>query len=345
MTFLESAGKGRGLAGSIKKTSILFFCIMLAMSGGCAKKPPEPKLTPVTIAFHNWVGRGLFYLAQEKGFFKEDKEGIDLIFVDEQLDSSRRDAFEQGMLDLEAGTLDLLVSKAAQGVPLTAVMNIDQSSGADAIIAAANIRNLEDLAGKKVALAKNDSGEMFLSALLYKNNLSVNNVIIVPAPPEEVSEIFLEGQADACVTWEPQVSKALKRKGSHILASTKEYPDIVIATLNVRKDLLERNPALIKKVMRAWFKALGYYREHPLEASEIISGYYGISPERYRKRVEGIRWEDYEEQVNNLVYKKWTDAFNLIVEVKSANGRIFRKPEASNCLNHELLEKLYEDGK
>ncbi|MFH1075218.1 MAG: hypothetical protein V1752_09045, partial [Candidatus Firestonebacteria bacterium] len=85
----------------MKKIAIFLFCIMLtATIAGCSQKP-KVKLTSVTIAFQEWVGYGPFYLAQEKGFCKE--EGIELGFIDEQLDSARRDAFKQGMLDCEAG--------------------------------------------------------------------------------------------------------------------------------------------------------------------------------------------------------------------------------------------------
>ncbi|MCX5667004.1 MAG: ABC transporter substrate-binding protein [Candidatus Omnitrophica bacterium] len=320
----------------------LIFLLGIAVISGCAKQPPALRLIPVTIAFQSWVGHGLFYLAQERGFCTD--EGIELVFIDEQLDSDRRDAFKRGMLDFEAGTLDLLITKTAQGAPLAAVMELDQSSGADAIVATENIMKLEDLAGKKVALARNDVGETLLAALLYKYRLSLNSVTIVPGLPEEIAKIFLDGEADACVTWEPQISEALKRPGAHILASTKEDSGIIIATLNARRDLLENNPGLVKKVMRVWFKGLKYYKEHPLEASEIISKYYKITPGQYRKQSEGLKREDYEEQIKNAESKEWTGIFDLIADIKLADGRISQKPDASKCLNFTLLEKLYGDN-
>lgn len=125
----------------------LFFC-------GCLQQPKEPKLTRVNIAFQEWVGYGPFYLGWELGFFKQ--EGIDLAIIDEQLDSSRRDALKQEMLDCEAGTLDLLVSKVAQGVQISAVAELDYSFGSDGIVAVDKIKGLEDLKGKKVVLAIDD---------------------------------------------------------------------------------------------------------------------------------------------------------------------------------------------
>lgn len=66
-------------------SAILFF-------PGCKQRPEEADLERVSIAFQEWVGFGPLYLAREKGFFKE--EGIGLVFIDEHLDSARRDAFK-----------------------------------------------------------------------------------------------------------------------------------------------------------------------------------------------------------------------------------------------------------
>ncbi len=333
--------RGVSIPPSLRGIRILCLWGLIVLFSSCVQKPPESSLLPVTIAFQKWVGYGLFYLAQEKGFFKE--EGLEPVFVEEPLDASRRDAFQQGLLDFEGGTLDLLVSKAAQDTPVVAVMELDESSGGDAIVAAENIRTLEDLIGKRVVLSRDDVGETLLSVLLYKNNLSLGGVILVPGLVGDIARDFLAGKADACVTWEPQVSEALKRPGAHILASTREHPGTILDTLNVRRDLLEGNPALVQKVMRAWFKALQDYRLHPEEASAILAPYYRMTPEEYRKEILGLQWVGYEEQAKPSKLEAWGKLFNAIAEIKFVHGRISHKPDASLHLNHALLEKLYED--
>jgi len=320
-------------AGKNRAYPLLFFLLLALFSTGCGQKAPEQKLARLTIAFSEWVGYGLFYLAQEKGFYKE--EGLELVFIDEQLDSARRDAFKQGMLDCEAGAIDLLVSKAAQDTPITAVMEIDHSFGSDGIVVAENITKLEDLINKKIAFTRDDAGETFISYLFSEKGLSLTNVIVAP-------EAFLDGKADACVTWEPYLSQARQKPGAHLLASTREHPDIIIDTLNVRKDLIEHDPGLVESLMRGWFKALKFYREQPNEGSEIIAKYYKITPGQYRKQVEGLKWIDYKEQQAPEKYKEWIEVFNKVAELKQTNGRISQKPEAQIFLNHSLLEKLYE---
>jgi len=315
--------------------------LMMAFFAGCALCPEEPGLERINIAFQQWVGYGPLYLARDKGFFKE--EGVELIIIDEQLDSARRDAFKQGMLDCEAGTIDLLISKRAQGVPVVAVMKLDHSFGGDGIVATEDIRTVEDLIGRKVAFARDDVGETFISYLFQQRGLSLKDITIIPGKPESAWQAFLNGEADAAVTWEPWLSKATQRSGGHILISTRDAPDVIVDTLNVREDLVKNNPGLVKKLMRGWFKAVAYYKKHPVEASRIIAGQYGITPEEYREQVKGLEWIDYEDQISEAVLEKCMNVFNTIAGIKFADGRISGIPEADEAMNCELLGELYEN--
>ena len=74
----------------------LCLLVMAGVFTGCNRKVKDSGPKRITIAFQSWVGYGLFYLARDKGFCAD--EGIDLIIVDEQLDSARADAFK-GFLD------------------------------------------------------------------------------------------------------------------------------------------------------------------------------------------------------------------------------------------------------
>jgi NitT/TauT family transport system substrate-binding protein len=321
---------------------ITVICVAaLLLASGSAGMAEADQAERMTIAMQEFVGYGLFYLAKDKGFDKE--EGVDLVFVDEQLDSARCDAFKEGMLDCEAGTLDLLISKRVQGAPVAAVMALDRSYGADGVVAVAGIDKVYDLAGKKVALASGDVGETFLMYLLRKENIPFDKVIIVSKGPDEVAQAFIGGEADAAVTWEPQLSKALTRPDSHLIITSKEIPELIVDTLNVREDFIKKHPRAIKALMRAWFKALKYYREHPSEASGMIARYYKMPADEYRESVKGLRWFDYARQDDVAERKALTDAFNEITELKYLNGKISDKPSADSAIDTALLKGLYED--
>lgn len=310
-------------------------------ASGCLHEPKKAELKTISIAFQKWPGYGLFYLAEEKGFCRDS--GIRLMFVDEELDSARRDALKEGMLDCEAGTLDLLVNKRAAQVPVVAIMELDRSSGSDGIVAVKDIVRLEDLVGRRVALAKDDVGETFLSYLLDRRGIKMKDLDIVSVRPDEAAETFIDGDADAVATWEPQLSKALEREGSHLVTSTREEPGIVVDTLNVRESLIRDEPRAVKALMRSWFKALSYYKEHPEESSGIIGGRYGMSPEEYRKAVTGLKWTELNDEPEALI-AEWKKIFDSIAGIKFSNGKISVKPGADSAIYPTMIKELYEDS-
>jgi NitT/TauT family transport system substrate-binding protein len=323
----------------IRVLSLAFAFAWLTMACGCEKAQPKPALKPMNIALFNWVGYGPFYLGKDKGFF--EKEGIDLTIVTEDMDSQRREAFKSGMLDSASGTIDLLVVKRAQDTPVVSVCELDHSAGSDGIVAAEGIETFEQLVGKRVALARGDSGEAFLSYLFHIKGLPLDKVKMVPGDPENISQIFLDGASDAVATWEPELSRALARPGAHIIASTKEYPHIIIDTLDVREDIVKNDPEKVKALMRGWFSSVNYYKLNPIEASVIIAPRFHMTPEEYRKSVQGLRWFGYNEQKKLEDDRHNIGVFDTISSIYFERGRIPKKPSAEEAINTELFDTLY----
>lgn len=334
--------------GGPRREAGLLAIVLLACSlmlAGCGPKGPAgERLERLSIAFQTWVGYGPLYLAAEKGFFAE--EGLELVFVAEELDAARRDAFKAGMLDAEAGTIDLLVNKRALGTPVVAVAEVDLSLGGDVIVATDRIQSLADLVGKRVAFARDDVGETFLSYLFHEADLSLDQITVVPMAPDEAGQAFLDGQVDAAVTWEPWVSRAAARAGAHVLLSSKDAPGIIVDILTVREQLVRENPQIVKKLVRGWYRAVDYYKAHPEEASQIIARYYRLSAEEYREHVAGLHWPDYEEAADHFASADkpggLIEVFDTIALIKYSNGRIPRKPAASEALEPEILRTLYD---
>ena len=86
------------------------------------------------------------------------------------------------------------------------------------------------------------------------------------------------------------------------------------------------------------------YLTKPFDASEIIAEHYDITPEGYREQIAGLKWYSYEEQIQESEAGDWVSAFNVISEIKFANGRIPRKPNAAKAIDRTLLEGLYENS-
>jgi len=109
-----------------------------------------------------------------------------------------------------------------------AVMVVDNTQGADAVIARdRNIRSIEDLAGKSVALLQFTPSHGLLvdaienSSLTGKKKASVKLVFINADEGTAGVRAALEsGAVDAAVLFDPDLSLALKNTGSHVIYST-----------------------------------------------------------------------------------------------------------------------------
>ena len=97
--------------------------------------------------------------------------------------------------------------------------------------------------------------------------------------------------------------------------------------------------------MRVWFKAVKHYKEYPIESSPITAKFYNISPQEYRKQIEGLKWIGYEGQMKDEHSERRTEVFRIICDIKFSSGRITRKPDAKESINITLLKELYENSK
>src|SRR5215510_7281381 len=111
---------------------LLGILLLVLMQAQCSKRGP------FRVAFNTWVGYGPFYVAQERGFFKA--EGLDVQLQRIEGTGDRRAALIAGRIEALGSTIDDLVVGASQGVQARMVLGIDQSSGADGIVAVDTVK-------------------------------------------------------------------------------------------------------------------------------------------------------------------------------------------------------------
>lgn len=306
----------------------------------------QPSENPkFTLSVNTWVGFGPFWLAQEKGFFTD--EGVDVEIVSLEDTAQRKAAMIKGDIDGLGDTVDLLVLARDEKVPSVAVMEVDMSSGADGILVAEGIDSVQDLRGKRVAVQRNFVSEAFLDYVLQKNNMLPTDVQKIDTEAGAAGAAFVSGNVDVAVTFEPWLSKAQERKGGgKVLVSSADEPGVIVDILTINENYLAQNPEIVKKVMRAWFKAVDYWKENPEEANAIMARYYNVSPEEFADIISGLIWPSYEE---NIVYfgtserpGRIYEVANTFVDVFLKTGQIKSRPDMTKAINSQLLNELYE---
>lgn len=296
------------------------------------------------LGINTWVGFAPFYLAEEKGFFRD--EGIDVrITVIEDV-AQRKIAMMKGDIDGLGDTVDMLILSRSQGIPSIAVMEIDESSGADGIVASDNINTVQDLRYTPIAVQKNFVSESFLNFVAYKNNIPLDELQLIDMEAGAAGAAFLAGKVDVAVTFEPWLSQAKKRKDGRVLITTAEEKGVIVDILTVSEQYLNNYPHNVKKLMRAWFKAIEYWRQNKEEANAIMAKYYNISKEEFSDMISGLRWPSYKDNLeyfnrnSKVNIYQIADIFSrLFIEV----GKIHKPINLELAINSKLLKNLYEE--
>lgn len=296
------------------------------------------------LSVNSWVGFGPFWLAKEKGFFDEQGINVDIQTMEDT--GQRKIALAKGDIDGLGDTVDLLVLERDENVPAVAVMQIDASNGADGILATENIKNVANLKGQKIAVQKNFVSEAFLNYVLQKNGLAPTDVQTIDTEAGAAGAAFVSGAVNVAVTFEPWLSKAKERNGGHVLVSSADYPGVVVDILSINEKYLKNHPDIVKKVMRAWFKTIAYWKSNPQEANAIMAKHYNVTSADFADIISGLNWPSYEE---NLAYfgtesqpGKIYEIANTFVNIFLKTGQIKARPDVMRAVDQTLLQSLHE---
>ena len=240
--------------------ALILISIVLLVPG-CDHSAESPTYR---IGLGPWVGFGPLYLAKEKGFFKEAGVEVDLIVLTGI--AERNSALKSGKLDALAAPVDYFVLSAGNGLMTTIVMTIDESVGGDGIVAKKSIKQFSDLRGKKVAFQRGLPSEFFLRALLQQHGVKLEELDYTDMETAQGGAAFIAGQVDAAVVWEPWLTKASEKSDGHVLASTKEYPNLIVDCIAFTQEAIARSPEDVGKIVKAVLRAIDYWKQNPEEA-------------------------------------------------------------------------------
>ncbi len=168
-----------------------------------------------------------------------------------------------------AGEYDVLV-QTADAFPLytapdeinankpKAFMQVDWSRGGDAIIVKRGINTLNDLKGKKIAVAVPSPAQTLLISSLQAAGLKYGDVEVITTQDNlKAAELFRSGDIDAAVVWSPDDVIATREvAGSKILLTTREQSHIIGDIMFASQDFIDDNKSMINGFYEGWMKAV-----------------------------------------------------------------------------------------
>jgi NitT/TauT family transport system substrate-binding protein len=227
-------------------------------------------LKPYRVGFNAWIGSIAFFVAQEKGFFKD--EGLDV-------QTKSFSAPGDGLAPLIAGNLDAHLSTADSVLTvldkapgqLKVVYLTDTSAGADAILARKEIANIKGMKGKKVAATLGQCNQLLLEKALEKAGLTDKDIELVNMNPDDAGAAFAAGKVDVAVTWEPWITKISGEKKGHVIFSSKETPNLILDVLAISAGTAKTKAAETKAFLKALNRGYEFVQKSPDESAAIAA--------------------------------------------------------------------------
>lgn len=285
----------------------------------------------LTLAVAPWPASAAIFVAQEKGFFRD--EGLDLTLQIHPSGHLGLDAVLGGKADLATTGETPIVRAAIGGKPCVIIASICEIERPILIIGRKDrgVSAPLDLKDKRVGVVARTTADFFLHIYLITSYIDPEEVDIVNLMVDEVVEAMLNGEVDAVSTWMPYT--AILRDKLGLNATVLQEQSIYTMTWNIvaAQDFAEKNPEPIKKFLSAISKANKFIEEHNAEAHEVCSRYIGTESLLFKRE-----WSDY-------FFTMKLDQ-SLLLNLEDQARWISEKEGASEGKAHNFLDNINATG-
>ncbi|WP_428024066.1 ABC transporter substrate-binding protein [Arcobacter sp.] len=230
----------------------------------------------------NWLNQFQFagyYIAKEKGFYKE--VGLDVDIKEFKPNIDLIDEIKTQKADFAIGRSSLLIEKI-NGEDIIALGAIFQKSPLMLLVKkSSNIRNVKDLKNKKIMITPDAAFSASLLAMLSANGLGKSDFIL-QKHSFNINDL-INGNTDAMASYMSNEPIILKDKDiKYKIFHPKDYGfDFYSDILFTSSKFIKNNPKLTKDFYEASIKGWKYAFENKAETAEIIYKKYNIQNKSY----------------------------------------------------------------
>lgn len=257
---------------------------------GCSRKEPL-----VRIASNVWPGYELLYLARDRKYF--NKEQVSMVEMPSA--SVCIEALAAGTVEGACLTLDEVLTARSEGLELSVITVLDVSLGADVLLVRPEIKNLQELKGRRIGVEQSAVGAIMLDAVLRKAGLESKDLQIIHMNVNKHRDAYLKSEVDALITFEPVVSQ-LSDQNPSMLFTSADIPGRIIDVIAVRPEILEMSPIAVQQLVAGHFRARESFLKKPEEASKVLSRRLNLKPEDVPATYHGIDLPDVSENYKFL---------------------------------------------
>lgn len=217
------------------------------------------------VGYNLWIGYQPLPIARDAG-----KMSNHIVLLEARSTSAILEALKFGTIDAAAVTLDEALRIANEGVPISVVLALDVSNGADVILARSPSVAQGRTAGRRIGVETDAVGAFVLHRWLALQNLQISDVTVVDIPPPNHPRAFSDFDVDFLVTYEPIASGNFAAGAVRVFDSSKIAGEIVDVFV-VRRDRMNAQERNLRALGNAWFAGTRILLERTGDAIERLS--------------------------------------------------------------------------
>lgn len=265
-----------------------------------------------------------------------------------------------GEIQMAAFTVDALIKTCGNinDLPATIVAIIDETRGADAVVAYKSaFTNVDDLNNKdlKFVLTPNSPSETLARVIMANFNLSAlsSDPFVKVKDAEEVYKRYRTAKPTdkmVFVLWEPYVSKILENPNTHKIIDSSNFKGYIVDVIVVNRNFLFSNRNVVQDFVKCYFKCNYNFRNKMTELVLDDAKNQGtpVSSKQAEALVSGIWWKNTQENYCHFGLKRGNvqhieDIIVNITRVLLKTGAISKDPTDGkpNLLYHsEILAEI-----
>lgn len=301
----------------------------------------ETDKTKVTLGYASMSGAfGSFWIAEEKGYFKEEGLDVTLLFS----------ATTVGLQALSSGHIDAMGSGCAEFFEATRkgyenrVVASLLENNLYLLASAKGITDPKMLIGKTIAVNKiGDTGHLSMRHALRRLGVDPDKItyVQVGSTPERFSALSKGAVAGAIQvgSLRPLVIKS----GLHVLIDLqKEKSPSCLGGIGVKAETIKKTPKMVEALLRAIAKGNAYLSDGPAEETKKIFSKYMKLPPTDAKLLLG--WSYFSKEAHSRKPKQTIEATKSVMEMMAEADPTWKKEDPSRYVDLSFMEKLDKSG-
>ena len=270
---------------TISVAVVVAIILMTGMVTGCGSAEVKKLPDEVTVQL-KWIHQAQFaglYVAEKKGFYAEENIDVILIPGGPEITDGIIPDLVKGNSEFAITSGDRLLKARSEGKPVIAIAAIFQRNPYVYLsLKESGIERPRALEGKKLMVAPD--GEILHAAMLQRLAIDPNTIEVIIPYERDVTPL-ITGQIDAHMVYRTGTGLAFDERGYELNVIWVEdygirgYGDTIVAT----EQLIQQDPELVERFLRATMKGWRYAIENPDEAVDFTLEY---APTLGRERQE-----------------------------------------------------------